>query len=102
MPIMVKAKVYVNPRVYSDAEEGFLPPFQKCISETIDIPCRRTKSTMRETDLKRPSEAFSEIALGDGLYMLHLLKILKMEERYHTKTNQMNDNRVLINRGGVF
>jgi len=53
---MVKAKVYVNPRVYSDAEEGFLPPFQKCISETIDIPCRRTKSTMRETDLKRPSE----------------------------------------------
>lgn len=52
---------------------------------------------MRETDLKRPSEDFSEIALGDGLYMLHLLKILNMAERYHTKTNLMNDNRVLIN-----
>lgn len=38
MPITVKAKVYGNPRLYSDTEEGLLPPFEKRITETIDIP----------------------------------------------------------------
>ena len=57
---------------------------------------------MRGTDLKRPSEAFSEITKGDALYILHSLMILNMAERHHTKTNQINDNGVPINRGGVF
>lgn len=38
MPITVMAKVYGNPRLYSDTEEGLLPPFQKRITETIAIP----------------------------------------------------------------
>ncbi len=38
MPITVKARVYGNPKLYSDKEEGSLLPFEKRITETIDIP----------------------------------------------------------------
>ena len=39
MPITVKVKVYGNPRLYgSNTEEGLLPPFQKTITRTLDIP----------------------------------------------------------------
>jgi LEA14-like dessication related protein len=38
MPITVKVRVYGNPRLYSDTQEGFLPPFEKRITRTIDIP----------------------------------------------------------------
>lgn len=38
MPITVKVKVFGNPRLYSDTEEGLLPPFEKRITKTIDIP----------------------------------------------------------------
>ncbi len=41
MPITVKARVYGNPRVYNDTEEGFVPPFQKRITETINVPLPR-------------------------------------------------------------
>ncbi len=38
MPITVKAKIYGIPRLYSDTEEGPLPPLEKRMTETIDIP----------------------------------------------------------------
>jgi hypothetical protein len=38
MPITVKVRVYGNPRLYSDTQEGLLPPFEKRITRTIDIP----------------------------------------------------------------
>lgn len=55
---MVKAKVYVNPRVYSDAEEGFLPPFQKCISETIDIPCPEDETNDARDRIEKAIRSF--------------------------------------------
>ena len=44
MPITVKAKIYGNPRLYSDTEEGSLPRFEKRITRTIDIPLPEDES----------------------------------------------------------
>lgn len=38
MPVTVKARVYGSPRLYSATEEGTLPPFEKRIVRTIDVP----------------------------------------------------------------
>lgn len=38
MPITVKARVYGNPKLYSDTEEGSLLPFEKRVTKTIEVP----------------------------------------------------------------
>lgn len=53
MPITVKAKVYGNPRLYSDTEEGSFLPFEKRITETIHIP-------LPEDEIKKARDRLEE------------------------------------------